>query len=295
MLIKSTLSAGGPSNIGRISKERFNFINLDPNPTIRHTLWTLVLGSVPQYFYLSITQAGVQRILSTPNIKVARRLLYFAAPIYCIVWVMTMFEGVTVFAYFHSKGCDPLASGQIKNPNQIIPFTILEMFHDLHGMPGLFIAALSAASLSTISSGLSGLSAVMCVDFLKVYKPRIKDGTALSISKLFVVMFGLISASLAFLLSNIDGPLIEINGRVFGSRCRTRNGNVSRIGIFPEKSAEGGFLCDMFRSSIKSVAAIWSDIFQGFGTGTVSATRTYCTVPREWKCDLHARFPHIQS
>jgi Na+/proline symporter len=210
VIIKSTISAGGPSQVAHISKDRINLFNFNPDPTIRHTFWTLVIGTIPQFFYPAVTQAGVQRIISTPHVNVAKRMLYIAAPIYCIVWVVVMFEGISVYAYHSLKGCDPLASGQITNPNQIIPFTILEMFHDFHGMSGLFIAALAAASLSTISSGLSGLAAVTCVDVLRVLKPSIDDRKATNISKLFVLMYGIISACLAFFLSNVNGPLGEI-------------------------------------------------------------------------------------
>ncbi|XP_053383230.1 sodium-coupled monocarboxylate transporter 1-like [Mercenaria mercenaria] len=210
VIIKNTVSAGGPSNVAHISKDRINLFNFNPDPTIRHTFWTLVIGAIPHYFYTAITQAGVQRIMSTPHPNVARRMLYISAPIYCIAMVVVMFEGLSVFAYYSFRGCDPLASGQISNPNQIIPFTILEMFHNLHGMPGLFIAALAAASLSTISSGLSGLAAVTCVDILKVLKPDINDQKSTNISKLFVVMYGIVSASVAFFLSNVKGPLGEI-------------------------------------------------------------------------------------
>ncbi|XP_053400558.1 sodium-coupled monocarboxylate transporter 1-like [Mercenaria mercenaria] len=206
VIMKSTISSGGPANVARIGKERFNFFNFNPDPTIRHTFWTLVIGSIPQYFYPAITQAGVQRIIATPNVNTARRMLYIAAPTYCIVWIIVLLEGVSVFAYHSLRGCDR----QVTNPNQIIPFTILEMFHNFQRMSGLFIAALSAASLSTISSGLSGLAAVTCIDLLKVLKPNITDQAATNISKLFVFMYGIISTSFALLVTNAKGALGEL-------------------------------------------------------------------------------------
>jgi sodium-coupled monocarboxylate transporter 8/12 len=128
-----------------------------------------------------------------------------------------MIQGLAIFAYFSNKGCDPLASGQVKNLNQIIPFTMLELFHDYPGLPGLFIAALAAASLSTISSGLSSLSAVTYEDFIKVFFKNVSDEKGTNISKAVVAIYGLISVGFAFLLSNVEGPLGQIMAGFMGA------------------------------------------------------------------------------
>lgn len=197
----------GLANVGG---DRLKLVDFDFDPTVRHTFWTLSLGAIPHFFYPAITQAGVQRILSTSTITTAKRMIYIAAPVFCIAWLFSMFEGISVFAYFKLKRCDPIASEQIENPNQIIPFVMLELFHTYPGIPGLFIAALAAASLSTISSGLSGLAAVVAMDILRVLRPGIDDSTVTNISKLFVIIIGLISVAVAFILSNVKGPLGQI-------------------------------------------------------------------------------------
>lgn len=217
VLIKSSINAGGIGKIMELSKSRFNMFNFNPDPTVRHTFWTLVFGAPSQFFYLAITQAGIQRINSTPNQSTARKLFYISAPIYSFTWILTMVQGLAIFAYYSSKRCDPLASGQVSNLNQIIPFTMLELFHDYPGLPGLFIAALSAASLSTISSGLSSLAAVTYEDFIKVFFKEIKDTTGTNISKVVVVVYGIIAVGFAFLLSNVEGPLGQIMASFMGA------------------------------------------------------------------------------
>lgn len=217
VVIKSCVGAGGLSNIAELGNSRFNKVEFNPDPTIRNSFWTLVIGIIPQMFYIAITQAGAQRIISTPNAKTAKRMFYIAAPIISVFWLLVFFEGLAVFAYHSAKSCDPFASGKIENLNEIIPYTILEMFHMFPGMPGLFIAALSAASLSTLSSGLSSLATVFCVDFLKIWKPNIKDNNATNISKVFVLIIGLISTASAFLLSSVKGPLGEITAGFTGA------------------------------------------------------------------------------
>ena len=114
-----------------------------------------------------------------------------------------MFQGVTINGYFTEKGCDPLASGEVPNINQLIPFTVMELFDSVPGLPGLFIAALAAASLSTLSSGLSSLAAVTYEDILKTFFPNLNEEKATNISKIVVVIYGVIAVAIAFLLLQI--------------------------------------------------------------------------------------------
>ena len=205
VLVKTSLSSGGLKT--HASQSRLNFFVFDPDPTQRHTFWTLAVGSFPQFLYLTFSQSGIQRINSTPTIKTAKQIYYIATPIYCAIWILAMFQGVTIYAYFYEKGCDPIASGQVENLNQILPFTVMELFHDLPGLPGLFIAALAAASLSTLSSGLSSLAAVTYEDIIKVYFKSITEEKATNISKVVVIIYGLIAMGFAFILSKVEGPI----------------------------------------------------------------------------------------
>ena len=121
-----------------------------------------------------------------------------------------MFQGVTIYGYFTEKGCDPLASGEVPNINQLIPFTVMELFDSVPGLPGLFIAALAAASLSTLSSGLSSLAAVTYEDIIKTFFPNLNEEKATNISKIAVVIYGVIAVAIAFLLLQIKGPMGQI-------------------------------------------------------------------------------------
>ena len=208
--IKCSMSTGGPGNIVKLGQSRFNFFNFNPNPTERHTFWSLLIGAIPQHMNRFFSQTGIQRINSTPSVKKAKHVYYVAGPVFITSWMIVMFEGVIIYAYYINKGCDPLAAGFIPNINQIIPFTVMELFHDLPGLPGLFISALAAASLSSISSGLSSIAAIVYVDIIKVRSPNIDEKTGTNISKALVVFFGLISVGIAFLLSNVKAPLTQI-------------------------------------------------------------------------------------
>ena len=210
VLVKTTAEAGGSANVFNVSRSRFNFFDFNPDPTERHTFWTLSIGAFMQFIYVTLSQASIQRMNSTPTLKTAKHLFYIAAPVYSFIWILSMFQGVTIYAYFSEKGCDPLASGQVSNLNQIIPYTVMKLFHDLPGIPGLFIAALAAASLSTISSGLSSLAAVAYADIIKIKFPSLKEEIGTNISKVVVVLYAIIAIGFAFLASNVKGPITQL-------------------------------------------------------------------------------------
>lgn len=43
---------------------------MDPNPTVRHTFWTVVVGNYLNWLATcSVNQAMVQRCLAMPNLK----------------------------------------------------------------------------------------------------------------------------------------------------------------------------------------------------------------------------------
>ena len=217
VLIKCSMETGGSGKVLELAKSRLNFFDFNQDLSQRHTFWTLVVGSISQFLYLTLTQSGVQRINSTPSESTARKIMYIAAPVYSMVLIVVMFEGVSVFAYFGYKGCDQQEAGKMRNLNQIIPYTMMELFLSLPGLPGLFIAALSAASLSTISSGLSSLAAVTYEDVIKIHFPNMNEKRATNVSKVVVVLFGWISVVIAFLLSNVEGPLGQIMAGFMGA------------------------------------------------------------------------------
>lgn len=264
VLAASLTNIGVFSKLGDVGEERLKVFDFNPDPTVRHTFWTLVLGAIPQFFYTAITQAGVQRIISTPDLKTAKRIVYIAAPVYCIVWLMTMFEGISVFAYFQTKRCDPIKTGQIENPNQIVPLVMMELFHNYRGVPGLFIAAMAAASLSTISSGLSGLAAVTCIDILQVVKPNISDHVATNLSKLFVIMYGSITVAIAFIMSNVQGPLGQIMAGFTGAVAGPETGMFLVSVFFRRSRPKAVIISSLFVLAMN----IWLLLGQTFSSGT---------------------------
>lgn len=255
-------------NVFELGKSRLNFFRFNPDPTKRHTFWTLTVGAIPQFLYLTFSQSGIQRINSTPTIRTANQLFFIATPIYCVIWILAMVQGVTIYAYFTDKGCDPLASGQVQNLNQILPFTVMELFHNLPGLPGLFISALAAASLSTLSSGLSSLAAVTYQDIIKLHFTTLTEEKGTNISKCVVVVYGLVAMCIAFLLLNVEGPMGQIFVSFMGAIAGPTTG-LFVLSIFNRrasiKGAVAGTLCAV-------IFTLWLSLGQNF-SGSAKKTQ----------------------
>ena len=216
-LTRSTIEAGGPSAFNALSNGRFEISDIRLDPTIRHTIWSTSIGSITQFMIIFFSQMGLQRISATPNTKTAYIMVAITTPVYCLFLLLVSFEGVAIFAYYSSIGCEPLASGRISNINQIIPMAVIDLFGHMPGFPGLFIASLSSAALSSLSSCLTALSSVTFEDIIKVKFGSISDQTATKLAKIVVFIYGGLSLGLAFLLTLVPGGVTAIFQSFMGS------------------------------------------------------------------------------
>ncbi|BFZ06706.1 hypothetical protein BsWGS_09745 [Bradybaena similaris] len=220
ILIKGTIDAGGPKAVWDTAEEggRLNFFNFDPDPRTRHTFWTLFIGAIFRGFGMGFNQSTVQRISSTKTTSEAKRMIFSVAPSYTISLIISAYEGTVAYAYYQAKGCDPFKSKAISDPNQIVPYMVMDIFEYLPGMPGLFLASLFSASLSTLSSGLSSLSALLWADVVHpIVGPNISEFKATLIAKAAVLLYGGLACGIAVLVSQIGGPLTQISGSMISA------------------------------------------------------------------------------
>lgn len=120
---------------------------------------------------------------------------------------ITCLIGLTVFAYYNGVvRCDPLSANFIKNPNQLLPYFIMDAINR-KGLPGLFLAVLFSGALSTVSSSLSALSAVTWKDLLEWRFKHIPESRKAMITKGLAAVFGLVAIGMAFLASQMGNVL----------------------------------------------------------------------------------------
>lgn len=265
VLIYGTTTVGGVQRVIDLNKPtgRLKLIDFDPNPLTRHTFWTLVIGTATRAIGFAWRQPVVQRLNSTKSTNEARKVAAFSIPAFVILQMFVMLEGLVAYAYFANKGCDPLASGQISNPNQIISFAVMDMFHDLPGVTGLFLAALCSASLSTISSLLSSVSAIVSEDVIRTRWRDISDVKLTNISKLIVVLCGVVCAFVSLLISNVKGPVSQISGSILGAIDGPMTA-LFLMSIFIKSTTRKGILTSI---AVGIIFSLWLSLGYNFSPG----------------------------
>lgn len=90
---------------------------MDPSPFVRTSFWTTAIGlSVLWNASSGVGQTTVQRFLSVPDLKAARRsVLIFVIGMICIKF-LALFLGLCVYAMF--EHCDPVEAGLIKKSDE---------------------------------------------------------------------------------------------------------------------------------------------------------------------------------
>nr|XP_039272101.1 sodium-coupled monocarboxylate transporter 1-like [Styela clava] len=206
-LAVSVTSVGGFNKVWEACREggRIDFINFQTDPRYRNTFWSMVIGL--GFLWLSVfgtNQSQVQRYLSCKTEYEAKKGFYVGviAAIFCLG--LSYLTGFVTYAYF--KDCDPLASGKISQPDQILPYMILLIFNNQPGLPGLFVAGLFAGCLSTVSSGINAMACVTVKDFIQPFvgwSQRVMTW----VSKGMVFLFGALCIGFAILASTLGGVL----------------------------------------------------------------------------------------
>lgn len=239
-LVKGTTDAGGVSNVFRenLRSGRLDLFDFNPDPTVRHTFWTVMTGSFIGSFSLALNQSTIQRFNSTPTIKDAKKVMYIAGPVFVTMQTLSMSVGLVCFAYYTNLRCDPLVSRRIANPNQIVPFMITDIFRNYPGLSGLFISTLFSASLSTLSSLLAGLSAITVEDLIRPYF-KLSDTVLTVIAKIAVVVYGGLAISVAFVISQLKGSLTQILFSMMGAATGPSVG-IFFLSMFYRKATDKG-------------------------------------------------------
>uniref|UniRef100_A0A182XJ67 Sodium-dependent multivitamin transporter n=1 Tax=Anopheles quadriannulatus TaxID=34691 RepID=A0A182XJ67_ANOQN len=221
VIICAAVKAGGLGPIWEAASEgaRLEIWNFDPNPTTRHTWWTLTIGGMFTYLSLyAVNQTQVQRLKTCKNLKSAQKALWLNWPILSLLSLSTSFSGLAIYYYYRS--CDPLRQGRIKVRDQTMPLFVVDAMGDIPGLPGLFVSGIFSASLSTVSAALNSLAAVTLEDYLKPLYQKVKrkpmpDLQSSFPTKVMAFLYGVVCIAVAFLAQKMGGVL-QASLTIFG-------------------------------------------------------------------------------
>ncbi|XP_053387469.1 sodium-coupled monocarboxylate transporter 1-like [Mercenaria mercenaria] len=242
IVIQGIFKVGSFNEVWKINKEwdRIDFWEADPDPTVRHSVWSLIIGTAVTWTgAFGVSQASVQRFCAVETFKKAKASVLINI-IGCIVLVvLASLAGVVMFAYYAQSGCDPLSAKEVSNANQLIPYFVMEIL-GYPGLPGLFVSCLFSGALSTMSSCLNALAAVCWED---VFKPligeKVSESTKTWITRVLVAVFGGAGIGFAFMAKNLGGTVLQASLSFTGAATGPLLGIFLLGGLFPWANAAG--------------------------------------------------------
>ncbi|XP_016064981.1 PREDICTED: sodium-dependent multivitamin transporter isoform X4 [Miniopterus natalensis] len=216
VIIVGSSKVGGLGHVWDVASQHglISGIELDPDPFVRHTFWTLAFGGIFMMLSLyGVNQAQVQRYLSSRTEKAAILSCYAVFPCQQVVLCMGCLIGLVMFAYYKEY---PMSTQQSQAaPDQFALYFVMDLLKGLPGLPGLFVACLFSGSLSTISSAFNSLATVTMEDLIRPWFPEFSEVRATMLSRILAFGYGLLCLGMAYISSQM-GPVLQAALSIFG-------------------------------------------------------------------------------
>ncbi|CAG2166362.1 unnamed protein product [Oppiella nova] len=125
---------------------RIEFWNINFDIYSINSFWVLLTGYAVLFSgTFSTSQLQVQRAICMPSLSSAKKALYMAMPGYILMLSFTVLIGVVMYARYYD--CDPMMTGRVARPDQLLPYFVLDIFEDDYpGLPGMFVACVFGSS-----------------------------------------------------------------------------------------------------------------------------------------------------
>uniref|UniRef100_A0A8C2VA91 Sodium/iodide cotransporter n=1 Tax=Chinchilla lanigera TaxID=34839 RepID=A0A8C2VA91_CHILA len=151
ILARGAALLGGPRQVFSLAQNlsRINPMDFDPDPRSRYTFWTFVVGGTLVWLSMyGVNQAQVQRYVACSTERKAKLAVLINQLGLFLIVSSAACCGVIMFVFY--SDCDPLLTGRISAPDQYMPLFVLDIFEDLPGVPGLFLACAYSGTLGVL-------------------------------------------------------------------------------------------------------------------------------------------------
>jgi SSS family transporter len=158
----------------------------------QYSLGWMVLWCLLHFFMIGGDWPFVQRYISVPTSKDAKKSIYLVAALYVItplIWY------IPALVY---RVINPDA-----NPEQA--FMLMSQYVLGVGMIGLMLAALMSATMSMVSGTLNVFANVFTYDIYKAFRPSSSDKTLMKVGRRFTFIYGAIVTTIAVLIPYLGG------------------------------------------------------------------------------------------
>lgn len=161
--------------------------------------WVFILNQMMTQAALPSDQVMVQRVLTTPTVKDARKSYILLGLIVVPGTILFHLLGSALFSYFHSN--PEVLNPQMQNI-QTFPLYIVEVLPQ--GVTGLLIAALFAACMSTLDSSMNSVTTVIIRDYYPALGRIRDDKKVLVEAKIITTIIGIAGTGIALLMATFE-------------------------------------------------------------------------------------------
>ncbi|MEM9209357.1 MAG: sodium/solute symporter, partial [Pseudomonadota bacterium] len=189
---------------------KFETFNFATDPGIAFTFWAALFAMPFQNVAVYGTDhLFAQRLLCCRNAREAQKAVIWST-LGELVPALMLTVGVGLFAFYQFNPMPPdLAALVEERGDRVFPAFIVSEIPV--GLKGLLIAGILSAAISSLDSILAALSQISLTMFYKPYvRPDADEGHLLRVSRLLVVLWGVVLAAMAWQFSASELDLVTL-------------------------------------------------------------------------------------
>lgn len=248
---------------------KFTVFDLSFDPSRAYTLWAGLFGGVALTLATHGTdQFLVQRLLSARSSRAAARGLVLSGFIVFAQFVVFLFIGVMLFAYYQTH---PLPQPLTRN-DEILPIYVVTSLS--HGLAGFIVAAIVAAALSP---SLNAMAATTVNDFyLRFIDADAGQAAQMRVARGATIGWGLVQLAVALGAQWMDRSVLDAGLAVLSFASGAVLGAFLLGTLFPgtsERDALVGMIAGLF-----TMTAVWGWTTIAFTWYVFIGATTTCAV-----------------
>lgn len=189
---------------------KFETFDFSTDPRVAFTFWAALIAMPFQNVAIYGTDhLFVQRLLCCRNQREAQKAVLWST-VGELVPVLMLTVGVGLFAFYQYNPLPgELAVLVDERGDRIFPAFIISEIPT--GLKGLLIAAILSAAISSLDSILAAFSQISVTMFYQPFvRPDADQAHLLKVSRLFVILWGIVLATMAWLFSATELDLITL-------------------------------------------------------------------------------------
>ena len=164
------------------------------------SVWVLAVGSfLGAVMPNTADQSVVQRYLTTPDERGARRAAWTSAAMGIPTAFLFFFLGTALFVFYEAN--PSLKIEGLRN-DAILPLFVMQQMPP--GVAGLVIAGIFAAAMSSIDSGMNSVAAAITTDFYRRWRSDAAEPRALDFARWVTILVGVVATAGALVVAQLQ-------------------------------------------------------------------------------------------